>query len=251
MNSQLCAVEGYGERPLILDTYCGAGGCSMGYYQAGFRVIGVDNDPMSLRHYPFPYLCDDALETLTGLTAGERLECSDGHSYGLEDIAAIHASPPCQYYSRLRYLPWVRDKVYWRSIPPTREALRATGKPYIIENVGDAVWDMETPFIICGQALGLSLYRHRAFETSGFGLFQPGHLKHTSVIDAGAASLGKRHHGLNGWNGVAGHQSGIERHRFMMGIDWMTGEELAQAVPPIMTRFVGTQLRAHLGVQGG
>lgn len=251
MNSQLPAVEGYEERPLLLDTYCGSGGAAQGYADAGFRVIGVDLDPKPLRHYPFPYLCADALETLGRLTAGEHLQFSDGNSYGLEDIAAIHASPPCQYYSRLRYLPWLRDRVYWRSIPPTRAALQATGQPYIIENVADAVWDMETPFIICGQALGLSLYRHRAFETSGLGLFQPGHLRHTAVIEAGSASLGKRHHGLNGWNGVAGHQSGIERHRSIMGIDWMTGAELSQAVPPAYTRFIGTQLLAHLEAQRG
>ena len=27
-----------------------------------------------------------------------------------------------------------------------------------------------------------------------------------------------------------------------MGIDWMTGDELTQAVPPAFTEFIGTQL---------
>lgn len=28
-------------RPLLLDLFCGAGGAAMGYYRAGFDVVGV------------------------------------------------------------------------------------------------------------------------------------------------------------------------------------------------------------------
>jgi DNA (cytosine-5)-methyltransferase 1 len=31
-----------------------------------------------------------------------------------------------------------------------------------------------------------------------------------------------------------------------MGIDWMTGDELSQAVPPAYTNLVGDMLMAHL-----
>ena len=33
-----------------------------------------------------------------------------------------------------------------------------------------------------------------------------------------------------------------------MGIDWMTRQELAQAIPPVYTEFIGKALLAHLGV---
>ena len=40
------------KRKRILDIFCGAGGASMGYHEAGFEVEGID-----IKHgkrYPFP-----------------------------------------------------------------------------------------------------------------------------------------------------------------------------------------------------
>ncbi len=213
----------------LLDLFCGAGGAAVGYHRAGFEVVGVDNRPQ--KNYPFEFIEADALEYVA----------EHGNEYD-----AIHASPPCQYYSRLRHLPWLKDKVYWRSIPPTREGLQTTGRPYVIENVEDAKWDMVTPTTLCGQAMGLKIYRHRNFECSFGVVLAPSHQKHTRTITPGSASLAQRRHGLNGWGGVAGHQAGVQRHRLQMGIDWMTGNELAQAVPPVMTEFIGKQLMAAL-----
>jgi hypothetical protein len=34
-----------------------------------------------------------------------------------------------------------------------------------------------------------------------------------------------------------------------MGIDWMTRVELAEAVPPAMTEWVGAELLAHLATE--
>ena len=216
-------------KPRLLDLFCGAGGAAMGYARAGFDVAGVDNMPQ--KNYPFEFHQADALE----------YAMKHGHKYD-----AIHASPPCQYYSRLRYLPWLHNQDYWRSIPPTREALLVAAVPYVIENVGDAYWDMRTPAILCGYSLGLSLYRHRCFETSPFSVLQPAHHPHRHVLAPGSASLAARRHGLNGWNGVSGHQAVVERHRQHMGIDWMTGAELAQAIPPVYTEFIGKQLMQYL-----
>ena len=197
----------------------------MGLHRAGFEVVGFDIAPQ--KNYPFEFHQQDAL------------------TVDLSGFDAVWASPPCQYYSRLRFLPWLRDKVYWRSIPPTREHIQASGKPYIIENVEDARWDMPDSIVLCGKSFGLHLFRHRCFETSWFQLVMP-HQKHTEIIAAGRASLSKRRHGLNGWGRPAGHQAGVERHREQMGIDWMTGKELAQAVPPAYSEYLGEQLKREL-----
>ena len=41
---------------------------------------------------------------------------------------------------------------------------------------------------------------------------------------------------------VAGHFSGIEAAKAAMGIDWMNRSELAQAIPPVYTQFIGERL---------
>jgi DNA (cytosine-5)-methyltransferase 1 len=214
-------------RPRIADLFCGAGGAGMGLHRAGFEVVGYDIEPQP--RYPFEFHQQDAL------------------TVDLSGFDAVWASPPCQHYSRLRFLPWLRDKVYWRSIPPTREHLVRSRLPYIIENVEDAGWDMLNPIVLCGKMFGLHLFRHRRFEASWFQLGPP-HEKHTEIIAAGRATLGKRHHGLNGWGGPAGHQGGVERHKAQMGIDWMTGKEIAQAVPPAYSEYLGRTLLAAMAV---
>lgn len=134
-------------RPLLLDLFCGAGGAAMGYHRAGFDVIGVDLNPQP--RYPFEFHQCDALEWL---------------SYEQNEFDAIHASPPCQRYTALAKGNNANVDDYPDLIAPTRELLQETGLPYVIENVPSA--PLRYPITLCGEMFGLSVIRHRLFESN-------------------------------------------------------------------------------------
>ena len=167
----------------LLDLFCGAGGAAMGYSRAGFdEIVGVDIKPQP--RYPFTFVETDALKYLK----------EHGHEFD-----AIHASPPCQAYSIMHNLPWLKGREYPELILPTRELLQAVGKPYVIENVMGARYGapgiekrgleahgMQAGWL-CGAMFGLPFYRHRLFETNWFWM-QPGHPKHI-VRNAGKGGV--------------------------------------------------------------
>lgn len=206
----------------------------MGYSQSGFRVIGVDNDLKPLRHYPFPYLCADALETLSALHDGRRLEWSDGQSYGLEDFNAIHASPPCQWASRAT--AWRGDRQrHHNLIPATRAALNSLGAiPYIIENVREARLHLESPFMLCGTMFGENYQSHRYFEVA-----------HSPVVFFSPATCQHSSNNVSRDHGGKYPESAL---RDALEVQWMTVRETRQAISPTYTKFIGQQLLAFLGV---
>jgi len=175
-------------KPLLLDGFCGGGGATKGYQLAGFHVVGIDNRPQP-RYVGDAFLQMDFLEALAMLADGTRLTFSDGHAYSLHEFDAIHASPPCQGYSIMHNLPWLRGRKYPLLILPTIEVLDAIGKPYVIENVmgarhgaaglkkrGIEAHGLKAGWL-CGAMFGLPFYRHRLFATNWFWL-APGHPKH-------------------------------------------------------------------------
>jgi DNA (cytosine-5)-methyltransferase 1 len=222
----------------LLDLFCGAGGAAMGYHRAGFdEIVGVDIKPQP--RYPFTFVQADALEYVA--------------AHGAE-FDAIHASPPCQGYSALRCLPWLRDKEYPMLIEPCREALRVTGRPYVIENVERA--PLLNGLTLCGRMFGLPVYRHRTFECSEI-LLSPGHIQHDEVIGAGRMLNDRRKGTLNSGSAkgawgkqkivtVAGGQCRKSEAERALGIDWMLKPELTQAIPPAYTEFIGRQLLGQL-----
>ena len=178
-------------------------------------MVGVDITPQ--KNYPFKFHQADALEFLA----------AHGHKFDV-----IHASPPCQGYSAMRHLPWLRGREYPLLIPAVRAALEALKKPYVIENVAGSPL---AGAALCGAALGLPLVRHRVFECNPFLLFPgcPGH----PVLFSGSATMGKR--GIGG--GVMGILPGYTTKE-ATGIDWMTNREMRQAIPPAYTEWIGKRI---------
>ena len=211
----------------LLDLFCGSGGGTVGYHRAGFDpIIGVDITPQP--HYPFGFIKSDALEYLA----------AHGHEYD-----AIHASPPCQAFSAFKSM-W-NAKEHLDLVTPTRQLLVRSGRPYVIENVIGA--PLIRPIMLCGTmfALGVKnaeLRRHRLFECGGG-------FNWTALIPSCAHHHSGRVIGVYGGHGRDRRRSGRGCQDFSladraaaMGIDWMTGKGLSQAIPPAYTEFIGREL---------
>lgn len=240
------------KKPVLVDLYCKAGGAAMGYHRAGFEVIGVDIEAQP--HFPFAFCQMDALEALTRLVLGNTLGTSDGKRLRLTDITAFHASPPCKADNQgvlCRQDVKTLRETYPRLIAPTRAALRDTSRPFVIENVPLARAQLLNPMMLCGTMFGLRVKRHRYFELHGFEIpFAPagcdckGRAGFTNA-DRGRSAFAQGARLIS----VAGHNFKVDDAQQAMGIAWMTGEELSQAVPPVYTEFIGKYLIATLRAQ--
>jgi DNA (cytosine-5)-methyltransferase 1 len=227
--------------PAILDAFCCAGGAGMGYWRARLKPYGVDQSPQP--HYPFAFRQDDALETLKRLLAGDALDWThpDGRveSLTLADFSAAHGSPPCQSFTAYRRRGDGVGDGYLNLIPETRAAFRATGLPYVIENVPGA--PLEAPVQLCGSSFGLDVRRHRVFE-SNVALEVPPCEHHWQTPRFPQAT---NRTNLRSTVEVGVWRIPLETQRRAMGIDWMELRELSEAIPPAYTHHLGRQLRQH------
>ena len=184
----------------LLDLFCCAGGAAVGYHRAGFEVVGVDIAPQP--NYPFEFHVGDALKFVA----------EHGHEFD-----AVHASPPCQTFANVT--SWRGNQAdHPDLLDPTRDALNATGLPWVIENVPKA--PLRRDLVLCGSMFGLNVRRHRVFETS-WGAFQ-------------LTSPCHHHAGLLPFV----HKS--ERaYADAMECTWMSNVEARQAIPPAYTEYIG------------
>lgn len=197
----------------------------MGYAQAGFVVTGVDHERQ--RRYPFRFIQADVFDALDGLD--------------LSVFDAIHASPPCQRFTRNARQRGTADD-HPDLIDPIRQRLRATGKPYIIENVELA--PLENPTMLCGVMFGIDVFRHRLFETN-WPLIQPCHPPHQGRVGDGQYVTVAGHTGYNSTrDGAIGGT--VHDWRRAMNVGWMTAAELTQAIPPVYTTYIGAQISTIL-----
>lgn len=234
----------------MLDVFCCAGGAAMGYHRAGFEMYGIDIDPQP--RYPFWFHQGDAIEVLRTLLAGRGVEFTRlGHSprtMTLSMFAAAHGSPPCQAYSAMKHMP--DAKVHPELIEPTRDLFNALGLPWVIENVSGApLLDATT---LCGSMFGLgasgfSLQRHRQFESSIPLATPPDHAHSGPTIGVYGGHV--RCRSSKFWRSTGADFPGQDKKALAneaMGIDWMTMNQLSEAIPPAYAEFIGRQIIAHL-----
>lgn len=226
-------------RPRMLVGFSGQGGSAAGWQRAGFDVECVDIDPKALARNPFPHIRANAIDYIG----------NEGHRYD-----AIEVGPVCKAYSKTARI-W--DAGHPEQIPAAREAILATGKPYVIENVEDALPELINPIMLCGQSFGLRTYRHRLFESNmrltqpepeGLlaGRMEPCGFDHPwPLIKMGRAIPdGKFYHAV-------GHFSGVDLVRRDLVVPWMSREGINQCIPPAYTEYLGRQLIGQITLTHG
>lgn len=201
-------------RPRLLDLFCGAGGAGVGYHRAGFEVVGVDINPQP--NYPF------------------ELHQADAMTFPLDGFDVIHASPPCQAYSTASHR---RRSDHPDLVAPVRDRLKASGKPYVIENVPGA--PLPDAIVLCGSSFDLPVIRHRMFEVRPWIMAPP----QCSARKSGRSTG----HGP----GFAPYARKAWRPRWRAEVmpvvwPWMTLEETGLAIPPQYTEWIGLQLLEQL-----
>jgi DNA (cytosine-5)-methyltransferase 1 len=215
-------------KPRLLDLFCKAGGAAVGYHRAGFEVLGVDIEPQP--NYPFRFVRRDALEVLTDLD--------------YDAVDAIHASPPCQSFTAYRRRGSGVGDSHPNLIPQVREHLEAIGVPYVIENVVGA--PLRDPITLCGSSFGLDVRRHRLFETNWPCVGAPcNHAWQTPRFPPATNRPNlRRTVEVGAWR--CSHLAPAA-----MGIDWMSNDELSEAIPPAFTEFLGRQMAAYIRARHG
>ena len=208
----------------------------MGYHRAGFDVVGVDIKPQP--RFPFQFIQANALDFL-GMAA----------SAPLSGFSAIHASPPCQDYSKaVRHL----SSPVPRLINPVMELLIETDLPWIVENVPGSplvtrdTLDGQYGVELCGTQFDLRVWRHRLFQTS-FPVAAPiaGCNHEAYPMNIYNSKSRRKMKALFGDTGVSETAMWVKE----MGVEWMTQDEAGEAIPPVYTEFIGRQLLDFLVVE--
>jgi hypothetical protein len=218
----------------VLDGCCCIGGGSEGYRRAfgsDVHITGVDKEAQ-------PDYCGDAFHQ------GDAIEFIRAHGH---EFDFIHISPPCQGEGApTKGTNKARNaaigRTYPRLIGPARQALEATGWPYVIENVAGS--EVRKDIRLCGEQFGLAVLMHRYFELGGWTTAQPAHPRHRGRV------RGYRHGQYFDGPYVAARTARAAakppwtRSAPPKGINWSTDHlKLREALPPAYTEWIG---RAYL-----
>jgi len=223
-----------GQRLKLLDLFCGGGGASMGYHEAGYEVTGVDLKAQP--DYPFTFIQADAMAILADLNF-------------LNQFDVIHASPPCQVFTRARHLMKAQGNSTDKPdlVEAVRAALIAWGGTYVIENVPDAPMNGIT---LCGSSFNLKVRRHRIFESN---VVIPELVHYHKEQGKPVGVYGAMGDQLQGEDKVTGKYvyggtvaKTLLEAQDAMGIDWLKWQQLKESIPPAYTKYIGQQLSTEV-----
>lgn len=199
----------------LLDLYCGEGLAAWGYWRSArfSQIVGVDSNPKLGDRYSFDFVCADVL--------------SLDYEFLLQ-FDFIHASPPCQAYSKMT----PEKSQHVRLIAATHLICQAVGKPYVIENVEGSSKELRPNIVIDGHSLGLPLQRRRYFHAST--LEAPVRLiKSGDSINLHGDDFVSKKEMIEamGLNMISRHQ-----------LKKLTRKGIKQGIPPAMTKYIAERL---------
>jgi DNA (cytosine-5)-methyltransferase 1 len=266
-------------KPRLLEIGGCEGGSTAGWMRAGWHVTTVDLEANRLKYNPADVkIHKDGLQVLASVARNGKF-----WAWGPFDAVSLH--PPCQWYTRGNAKDRGKATKWERTIPPWREAVEATGLPYVIENVEDAGWDMRDPVTLCGCHFDLKVrdhsckaktheerIKHAITGACNRGRGVEVHLLRPRLFEATWDLKPARpcDHSQHEW--VAGAYGGARRDKWeakyvrkggyvppykatvkaLMGVEHdMTWEGLFESVPPAYCEHVGRSLLAHLGIERG
>jgi DNA (cytosine-5)-methyltransferase 1 len=216
----------------VLDLFCGAGLAADGYAAVGFDVTGVDLAPQP--DYTYRFIQADALAYLRDYSMHDVTR--------LDDFDLIHASPPCQAFTRAAKLRDAQGGVsrYPDLLSPTLALLRRQRTPWVVENVPGAPMPADA-VRLCGSSFGLDVQRHRLFAASvpldpvsgkprPWGVY---HVPSDSIPSGGRTARD------------AAHAAELFRCR---ALPW---QSIKEGFPPEYTTYIGVQAAAFLEARNG
>lgn len=200
----------------MLDLYCGEGLAAWGYWLSGrfSEIVGIDINPEMRTRYSFDFIAGNAL--------------SLDYDF-LDQFDFIHASPPCQAYSKI-----TPDRTkHMRLIAATHLMLYSSGLPYVIENVEGSGQELRPNIVMNGSYFGLPSDRRRYFHATG--------LEALRLLINGQSGTNIKMHG-----GTASREDIIKA----MGLDCvnenrlkhLTKRGMEQGIPPAMTKHIAESM---------
>lgn len=247
------------EKAVAIDLFCRKGGATRGAQRSGLYVIGVDKDPQP-GYIGDEFVQMDAIEFIKNYLAAYRPKI-------------VLSSPPCQEGNAANIgTNAVNGNNHPQLVPPTREALIATGIPFVIEQPASSRKGLiRRDLTLCmdmfkGDMPPPWIMKHRSFELHGFTVPQPvhpagkvrGHAGYVRGWRHGIERLGAEAPYVAAY-GDGGGKAKAWEIAHASRIDWMTrpgmtkAEEkaarfdLCESIPPDFMEYITRHARIALG----